>query len=930
MFKKLKKLTLSLCLIGWTTTSFAQPILVKSQHQISEYQLENGLRVILAPNNNENKVFMNTIYLTGSLNDPKGKGGLAHLLEHLAFKGTQDVQGNEFQRRLDQYTLATNASTDYYSTKYTNIIRPEQKVIDQVLYLEAQRMDKLVLQKKFVATEIEIVRRERELRLDQPFAVLMDQMFKAAYGNQALGRLPIGDLDELKSIKMNELNQFYRTWYAPNNAIMVVTGKFDQAQLLKSIEQNFSHIHTHPVPAMAKVPMLDATKIRQRQFSVQKGSDLAKVNMYLNGRNPSIQPVLAVAPYLYTLQPSGSLYKTMVETGMTTTVQATTWLDQDFNVVFMGAVYAPNQNPQQISQALVQNVEKPAQFNDTDLNRIKGLFKNQVESIASNSIALGGRLSDYAVSSAGHWEQYFTDIDAVQNLTSTQVNQTLNQFLIAKHRLSGDIQPTPESQKKAIQPQQASRQAKSQSAENVTAEPVKDVKQYQQETQDYLTRSQQYLQTTEQKIQRGTLKNGLQYALFPTTTNDNKVYASINLNFGTEKSLWNKGQVLDLTAYLLLRGSDQQSLQQIIDHSIAADGQATVVSQDNGLEIQIRANKQHFTEYFNYILSILQHPSFEQSQFDLIKSQSLASLNRPYTEPETVAGLTMSRIVEQYTAGDLRFHFEPEQVKQQLQSATQAQVEQLYRQFMGFNHAQFSVTGDFDVAQIRQVMNQKLATWSSSAPYQRLSSKYQVYPAQQVHVQAEQREFGHYEGLLLLPVGMDDADAPALQVLSYILGDSQLSSRLGQELREKNHLVYGFSSGLDLDLHDSVGVFSIEANYTTDKAQQTSQAVHTVLKDLLAHGVTPQELEAAKANILKKRVTSLEDSRIIHQMLNSQLERGKTMLSRQQRDQAIAGLSKADVDAVIKKYIQLDHYIEVMADPYGKVQASSFIAKSQQ
>ena len=293
-------------------------------------------------------------------------------------------------------------------------------------------------------------------------------------------------------------------------------------------------------------------------------------------------------------------------------------------------------------------------------------------------------------------------------------------------------------------------------------------------------------------------RDGWYYLLGTHGTCCDGVNSTYNIVVGRSKNI--------LGSYLLLRGSDQQSLQQIIDHSIAADGQATVVSQDNGLEIQIRANKQHFTEYFNYILSILQHPSFEQSQFDLIKSQSLASLNRPYTEPETVAGLTMSRIVEQYTAGDLRFHFEPEQVKQQLQSATQAQVEQLYRQFMGFNHAQLSVTGDFDVAQIRQVMNQKLATWSSSAPYQRLSSKYQVYPAQQVHVQAEQREFGHYQGLLLLPVGMDDADAPALQVLSYILGDSQLSSRLGQELREKNHLVYGFSSGLDLDLHDSVGV----------------------------------------------------------------------------------------------------------------------------
>ena len=225
---RFKQLTLSLFFLGFSGTILAQPILIKTEQNIEEYKLDNGFRIILAQNNKEDKVFMNTVYLTGSLNDPQGKGGLAHLLEHLAFKGTQNIQGDEFQRRLDQYTLMTNASTDYYSTKYTNVVRPEQNALNEVIHLEAERMDKLVLQEKYVPSEIAIVKREREVRLDQPFAVMMDQIFKSAYGNQYLGRLPIGDLNELQSINMKELNQFYRTWYAPNNAVMVLSGKFDK------------------------------------------------------------------------------------------------------------------------------------------------------------------------------------------------------------------------------------------------------------------------------------------------------------------------------------------------------------------------------------------------------------------------------------------------------------------------------------------------------------------------------------------------------------------------------------------------------------------------------------------------------------------------------------------------------------------------------
>ncbi len=275
MLIQMKKLTLSLCLIGFSAGAFAQTVLLKSEYNIEEYKLDNGFRVLLAPNDKENKVFVNTVYMTGSLNDPQGKGGLAHLLEHLAFKGTQNVKGEEFQRRLDQYTLMTNASTDYYSTKYMNIVRPEKNALNEVIYLEAERMDKLVLQEKFVPSEINIVMREREVRMDQPFAVMMDQMWKSAYGNQYMGRLPIGDLAELKSIKMDELNQFYKAWYAPNNAVMVISGKFDKAEVLKQIDKNFSKIPARKMPAQAQVPVLDSAKIQNRNFVVQKGSDLA-------------------------------------------------------------------------------------------------------------------------------------------------------------------------------------------------------------------------------------------------------------------------------------------------------------------------------------------------------------------------------------------------------------------------------------------------------------------------------------------------------------------------------------------------------------------------------------------------------------------------------------------------------------------------------
>lgn len=918
MLMRFKQLTLSLCFLGLSATAWSQTVLVKSEKNIEEYKLDNGFRVVLAPNNKENKVFVNTIYFTGSLNDPKGKGGLAHLLEHLAFKGTQDVKGDEFQRRLDQYTLMTNASTEYYSTRYTNIVRPEPQALNEILYLESQRMDKLVLQKKFVPSEIEIVKREREIRMDQPFSVLMDQMFKAAYGNQYLGRLPIGDLPELKSIQLDEVNKFYRTWYAPNNAVMVISGKFDKAEVLKNIDKNFSPIAARTIPASVQVPKLDSSKINPRNFLVQKGSDLAKFHIYMNGQNQKIQPALALSPLLYTMQPSGHLYQGLVETGISTAVQSTTWLDQDFNLVFLGAIYAPNNDEKKVESTLISQVENGKAFDDTELKRVKTLMQNQADLIMNDATALGSRLSDYIVSSKGNWGQYFNDLDAVQKLNVNEVNQTLKQFLTPEHRIAGDIKPTPEEQKKALEQKKQQEKPKTLDQQQAAEEPLKDASIYKQEVSQYVKSSADYLQNTEKKIQRGKLKNGMQYALFPTQTRDDRVYATITLDFGTEKSLFDKGTVLDLTSYLLLRGSDKYTLQQVADKSIEAGGAATATSADNGMTINIQARKDKFEDFFKFVVEVMKHPSFEQTQFDLIKSQSLASLDRPYTEPETVAALNLARLIEIYQPGDLRYHFEPEFAKKRLNQTTQAQVKQLYNQFFAMNHAQIAITGDFDAKKMQQFIAQSFGSWSSSQPYQKILSTDTDYPAQKVHALSEQREFGNYQSILTFPVGVDHPDAPALIVFTNILGQSQLSSRLGQELREKNALVYGFGSDLQLDSDTNVGALTIEANYTAGRSEQVSQTVHHVLQKLLQNGVTEQELESAKADILKKRVTTLEDERSIHRMLNSQLERGKNMLDRGQRDRDIAKLNKADIDAVIKKYIKLDHFVEVMADQYGQ------------
>lgn len=911
---RFKTLALCVCIFGVSGSALAQPVLVKTQQNIEEYKLKNGFRVILAPNDKETKVFMNTIYFTGSLNDPMGKGGLAHLLEHLAFKGTKDVPNDEFQSRLNQHTLSHNASTGYYSTEYTNTLRPDAKSLKEMIYLEAQRMDRLVLQDQFVPTEIDIVKREREVRLDQPSSVLMDQILKASYGNQGLGRLPIGDLTELQSINLQELEKFYRDWYAPNNAVMVISGKFNKKDVLKHIDQQFSPIASRHVPEQTKVTPFDINAVKQRHFEVEKGSHHMKIHTYLHAQNEPAKTAIALSPALYTIQPSGVLYKNMVQNNTATSVSGSTWIDQNFNMVVLGAVYAPNHDASKIDQALKTELEKKPSFEATELKRLQNIVKNSQETAFKSANALGGLISNYVVSEQGNWTKYFEDQAQLQALTVDQVNAHLADFFVANNRITADITPTPEEQKKAVAQTISEQTLK---ATEQTKEPVQDIATYQQEVKNLVKRSKEILAKNEKKIQRGQLSNGLEYALFPTTTQNDKVLANIDVSFGSADSLFNQGQLIDLAAYLALRGSTTQTLQQIMDRSIAANGSATISPSGNGLNIRISANKEHFDDYFQYILEVLKQPSFEASEFKLIQSQVLSSLDRPYTEPDTVASLALSRIVERYPQGDLRYHAEPEWMKKQYQSATREQVVSFYQKHMGMNYAKVAITGEFDSKKIKRVLDQHLGNWNTKETYVRLPHQHYGYPAQQLHALAEQREFGSYQAVMAIPVGTDHPDVAAMQVFRHVLADSQLSSRLAQALREKNALVYSFGGNLNFNDWENSGALSIGANYTAGKAKLVSEAIHNVLIEMIENGITDQELAEAKASLLKKRVTAIEDERRIHGYLIPQLEKNRDLLFRTKRDQDLAQLTKQDVHNAIKKHIQLNHLIEVMADQYG-------------
>lgn len=306
------------------------------------------------------------------------------------------------------------------------------------------------------------------------------------------------------------------------------------------------------------------------------------------------------------------------------------------------------------------------------------------------------------------------------------VNKKLRTYFKKEHRITSEITPTSEADKKAmtlnndLPPQSLAED----SAEKI--EPFKNIAVYKKDSVGYLKSIRTSLTQAESVIQRGNLSNGLQFSLYPTQTLDDQTYANIVVNFGTSESLLNQKEIIDFTAYLLLRGSEKYSLQDIADKSIEADGEVLVIPHGNSIELKVVADKAHFADYLDFVLDVVRTPLFEKQQFDLIKMKSLNRLDRSFTEPETVATFALNKLVNQYSEDDLRGFSTPKHTKKFINKASNEQVKQFYNRYFNMSNAQVSVTGDINPQKIKGILNHHLANWSGQENYDAIGTVYKT------------------------------------------------------------------------------------------------------------------------------------------------------------------------------------------------------------
>ncbi|HET7110018.1 MAG TPA: pitrilysin family protein, partial [Gemmatimonadales bacterium] len=207
---------------------------------IHEYTLPNGLRVLLFPDQSKPTVTVNVTYLVGSRHEGYGETGMAHLLEHLMFKGTPSHP--DIPAELSTHGSNANGTTWYDRTNYFETVPSTPENLAWALSMESDRMVNSNIAKKDLESEFTVVRNEFESGENSPFNVLEERVLSTAFLWQNYGHSTIGARSDIEQVPIERLQQFYHKYYQPDNAMLVVAGKFDEASAKQQIQEKFGTI----------------------------------------------------------------------------------------------------------------------------------------------------------------------------------------------------------------------------------------------------------------------------------------------------------------------------------------------------------------------------------------------------------------------------------------------------------------------------------------------------------------------------------------------------------------------------------------------------------------------------------------------------------------------------------------------------------------
>ena len=859
------------------------PQKVVSIEGVTEYRLANGLKLLTVPDPSADTVTVHITYFVGSRHEGYGEKGMAHLLEHMLFKGSKRHPSikPELVRRGARY----NGTTSSDRTTYFETLTASEENLDWALGLEADRMTGSFVRKADLDSEMTVVRNEFEAGENSPHGVLFERMQRLAFAFHNYGNPVIGTRSDIESVPIERLQAFYRTWYQPDNALLTLGGKFDEARALELVAKHFGPIArpSRPLPALYTT---EPTQDGERAVTLRRPGDLQLVAaMY---RVPAAAhadyPAIDLLVHVLGNASAGRLRRDLVQKGLASSVWGYERMLRDPGFAYFGGVLAKDAPLEPAREALLATVEGAARepVSDAEVERARTSLLGDIEKVLVESGALVRWLAEFAA--MGDWRLFYLYRDRVRAASTADVQRVAQAYFKPANRVLGVFVPVAQPERAQIPPAPDLGAALAayrggggvQGGEAFDPSP----------------------RNIESRLIRRTLANGIRVALLPKKTRGGSVQAQLTLYWGDEASKMNRGTACSLAGGMLMRGTRQRSraeLREAFDRL-----QAGVSVGVEGASLSVR--RAQLEPALRLVAEVLREPAFLPSEFVELKRSALTGAEAQRGDPAAIAGERLARHLNPYPRGHWLGVRSVDEDVEELKAVTLEQARRCHAELVGATGAHFVAVGDFDPDALSALVAELFGGWQSPSPYARIPARHFQRAPIEENVSTPDKANAVLRAALNLELRDDHPDFPALVLGNYLLGGTS-SGRLPARVREQEGLSYSTYSYFSASALDASGVFGLSSIYAPQNRERVERAIREELGRALERGFAEAEFEAAKRGLLETRRVQRSQDRSLAARLANYLYVGRSFDWDIEFEKRIAALDAAGVRDALRRHI---------------------------
>lgn len=882
----------------------AAPRLINNVEGMKEYELENGLRILLIPDGAETNLAVNIIYKVGSRHEGYGESGMAHLLEHMLFK--QCEKFTDIKKAIADKGAFANGTTWYDRTNYYEVLSASDENLKWALDMEADRMVNSKILAEELQKEFSVVRNEFEIGENSPSGVLNERVLSAMYLWHNYGKSTIGSKEDIERVQAPNLKAFYKKYYQPDNAELIIAGKFDEKQALEYVKEFFGPI-PRPTRVLQPTYTVEPAQDGERFVSLRRTGDIQYIGMGYHTPSFADKDYAANDALIQVLtnDPSGIFYKKLVESKLASKINGYAQTLHDPGFTYFEVEVPKDKSIDSARNALIQaaNNVGTMKFTEEDLSRAKNSLLKYIDQASSKVINLAIGMAEFV--GAGDWRLWFLYRDRVEALTLQDLQSAAQRYYKPSNRTVGVFVPdaapdrtvvseTPDIDKLVNGYKGKEMEAQKESFEN---------------TIDNIKKHTVY----------GKLPNGGKYALLEKPTKGDKITATMTLRAGEESNLMNKQELADLTARLLMTGTTTRSKKQIMDELDKLKSSITFSGGPGVLQISLNTDKQNLSAALNLLDDLLHHPKFDAAEYDKEVLNMKAEYEASKSEPQNIAQIKLSKLSNPYPKGHPLYTNDPDESAAELAKVKLDDVKKYYADFYGANNSNSVFVGGIDAAKITGFLNSSFGKWNAKTAYKRLEPKYFDVAGRTESVNTPDKTNAVLMGSINLNISQQHADYPAVFMADNLLGGGAfLSSRIPQRLREKEGMSYGAGTYMGLQYKYNVGTWGIYAFYNPLYQGRIDTALHEEIEKAKTAGFTQDELTNAVKAYLEGNKTTLGVNGAVANLIQQYMRDDRDLTEYTDFENKVKALDLNKVNDALKKYFNTSKLILIYSGDFKK------------